>query len=95
MSDTRKLFDLTVDEFRQLFFPDHSAHFAAPGIPVIDTPAPVVVPGRTYKFACELVNLPEHIRRLYGTDDDIREAYIREAAENFPDAFRKRFLLKG
>ena len=94
MADTRKVSDLTVGEFRSLFFPDRSETFAYVGTAVTDTVAPVAVAGRTYKFACELVNFPVDVRRLYGTDDEIREAYIREAAENFPDAFRKRFNLR-
>ena len=96
MADTRKLLDLTVDEYRQLFFPDRSASFSGGANVVVDTPPPPAPPpAPTYKWACQLIGLPAEVRQLYASDEEIRVSYFEEKAEGFPDAFRKRFFRKG
>ena len=95
MSDTRKLLDLTVDEFRELFFPDRSGSFSGGGAVVTDTPTPPPAPVRIYKWACQLIGMPPEVRQLYGTDNEITAAWEKEKWEGYPDERRTRFYLKG
>jgi len=96
MADERKLLNLTVDEFwaTQPKLVGGESNWNADPESVKDVPAPTVSV-RDYKFACELIMLPLNIRALYGTDEAIRKAYIRESQEGFPDSLREPFALKG
>ena len=94
MADTRKIAELTVDEFKNLFFPDRSGAFVYTGTAVTDTPEVVVTAPVQFKWACQLIGLPVEVRRLYGTDDEITAAWETEKWDGYPDALRKKFYVK-
>ena len=94
MSDTRLIGALTVDEFKAMFYPDHSDSFVYAGTAVTDTPAVVVTTPVQYKWACQLIGLPVEVRRLYGTDDEITAAWEVEKWDGYPDSLRRKFYVK-
>lgn len=97
MADTRKLMELTVDDYRKEFFPSGVDGFSGGGNVVKPTPPPVT-PGqqvRLYKWACELIGIADQNERArYAPDEEITSTWRAESANNASDEQRKKFFPK-
>jgi len=100
MTTLKEYLEKPIEEFwasqPQTPTPDRTGLFSNPNATVPGEPvSPPVQLVRDYRWACELVLRPLEVRRQYGDDAELGAAYQAESKENFPDAFRKKFYLKG